>query len=147
MLYLKQDITNTVYSNLLDRGYNIGTSIGSNLVLNPDFTELGSEEITNGDFATDSDWGLGTGWSISGGSANFTYSTPSSLTQDLNVTSGLRYLIEYEIVSNSGVSLKGGGNSFFNNLHSRASTKFNIVCEAAVSTKKFTDTPFTFTSE
>ena len=60
------------------------------------------------------DWTFGTGWGISGNLANFTYSTPSSLTQDLNVTSGLSYLIEYEIVSNSGVSLKGGGESFFN---------------------------------
>ena len=28
---------------------------------------LGSEEVTNGDFATDSDWTKGTGWSIAGG--------------------------------------------------------------------------------
>jgi len=70
VLYLKQDITNTVYSNLLDRGYNIGTSIGSNLVLNPDFTELGSEKILNTDFATDSNWTPLGGWSISGGTAN-----------------------------------------------------------------------------
>ena len=60
------------------------------------------------------DWTLGTGWSIGEDAVNFTYSTPSSLIQDLNVTSGFIYLIEYEIVSNSGVSLKGGGNSFFN---------------------------------
>ena len=60
------------------------------------------------------DWNLGTGWSIGEDAVNFTYSTPSSLIQDLNVTSGFIYLIEYEIVSNSGVSLKGGGNSFFN---------------------------------
>ena len=26
--------------------------------------------IVNGDFATDSDWNKGTGWTISGGSAN-----------------------------------------------------------------------------
>jgi len=31
---------------------------------------LGSELVTNGDFDTDSDWSKGTGWSISGGSAN-----------------------------------------------------------------------------
>ena len=78
---------------------------------------IGSELVSCGDFACadpDAVWSRGTGWTISGNLANFTYSTPSSLTQDLNVTSGLRYLIEYEIVSNSGVSLKGGGNSFFN---------------------------------
>ena len=31
---------------------------------------LGSELVTNGDFATDSDWVEGTGWTISGGTAN-----------------------------------------------------------------------------
>ena len=31
---------------------------------------FGSEEVTNGDFATDSDWVKGTGWTISGGKAN-----------------------------------------------------------------------------
>ena len=33
-------------------------------------TVLGSELVTNGDFATDSDWTKGTGWGISGGTAN-----------------------------------------------------------------------------
>jgi len=32
--------------------------------------ELGSEEVVNGDFATDSNWGKQAGWTISGGSAN-----------------------------------------------------------------------------
>jgi len=31
----------------------------------------GSEEVTNGDFATDSDWNLGSSWDISGGKANY----------------------------------------------------------------------------
>ena len=31
----------------------------------------GSEEVTNGNFATDSDWTLGSSWSISGGKANY----------------------------------------------------------------------------
>ena len=29
-----------------------------------------TEEVTNGDFANDSDWTKGTGWTISGGTAN-----------------------------------------------------------------------------
>jgi hypothetical protein len=59
----------------------VGRTLGSNLVQNGDFSELGpdlvqngtfdlgSELVTNGDFATDSDWTKGTGWSISGGVA------------------------------------------------------------------------------
>jgi hypothetical protein len=39
----------------------------TNLVNNGDFSELGSELITNGNFDTDSDWSLGVGWSISNG--------------------------------------------------------------------------------
>jgi len=35
-----------------------------------DVQSLSSELVTNGNFATDSDWTKGTGWSISGGSAN-----------------------------------------------------------------------------
>ncbi len=35
-----------------------------------DVQVLGSELITNGDFATDSNWTKGTGWTISGGTAN-----------------------------------------------------------------------------
>jgi len=42
----------------------------TNLVNNGDFSEIGPELVTNGDFATDSDWTKGTGWSISGGKAN-----------------------------------------------------------------------------
>ena len=42
----------------------------TNLVQNGNFSELGSEQVTNGNFATDTDWTKGTGWSISGGSAN-----------------------------------------------------------------------------
>ena len=32
----------------------------------------GPELVTNGDFATDSDWTKGTGWNISGGKGNGT---------------------------------------------------------------------------
>ena len=40
---------------------------GSNLVLNHDFADLGSEEVTNGNFATDSDWTLTSDFSITNG--------------------------------------------------------------------------------
>ena len=43
---------------------------GSEQVTNGDFSQEGAELITNGDFANDADWTKGTGWSISGGSAN-----------------------------------------------------------------------------
>ena len=36
---------------------------------NGDFSQLGSELVVNGNFATDSDWTKGTGWSIADGKA------------------------------------------------------------------------------
>jgi len=48
----------------------------------------GSELVTNGNFATDSDWTKGTGWTISGGSANFDSSGQSdnaNISQSLGV--------------------------------------------------------------
>jgi hypothetical protein len=53
----------------------------SELVQNGNFSELGSELITNGDFATDSDWSKGTGVTISNGKAVFT--NVSNATQGL----------------------------------------------------------------
>ena len=62
---------------------------------------LGSELITNGNFATDSDWVKGTGWTISGGTAN-TDGTPSSEIRQNNVTTvGKEYKYSFTI-SNSG---------------------------------------------
>ena len=61
-------------------GYKAGTLYG---VL-PVPTE-GSEEITNGDFATDSNWSKGTGWSIANGKATHAAGVSSYINQ-LNVT-------------------------------------------------------------
>ena len=62
---------------------------------------LGSEEIVNGDFATDSDWIKGTGWSISGGTANCdgTQTSNSNLLQSNTATSGNTYKITYTITN------------------------------------------------
>ncbi len=48
-----------------------------------------TELITNGDFATDSDWTKGTGTTISGGKANFTNATSVSLYQNIGTQSGI----------------------------------------------------------
>ena len=44
--------------------------LSSNLVSNGDFSQEGSELVTNGSFDSDSGWTLGTGWSIANGNAN-----------------------------------------------------------------------------
>jgi hypothetical protein len=57
---------------------------------------FGNEEITNGDFATDTDWTKGTGWTISGGSANAS-ATTGQLYQATTTTINTQYKIEYTI--------------------------------------------------
>ena len=70
----------------------------SELVQNGNFSELGSELITNGDFATDSNWIKETGWSIANGKAIGTSTTGKLLSASSNVIQlGKTYLVEYEI--------------------------------------------------
>ena len=59
--------------------------IQPNIVNNGDFSELGSELVTNGDFDTDSNWSKGAGWTISGGKAN-SDGTSGNLSQTSVVT-------------------------------------------------------------
>ncbi len=70
----------------------------ANLVQNGNFSELGSELVTNGDFETDSNWTKGTGWSISNGKAVSNSST-SSIYQATgsNYTSGKTYKIVFTV--------------------------------------------------
>ena len=46
----------------------------------------GPELVTNGDFATDSDWSKGTGWTISGGTASFNGGADAAISQSSVVT-------------------------------------------------------------
>jgi len=70
----------------------------------------GSELILNGDFATDSNWIKGTGWTISGGEANCNSGSSTELYQSLAV-SGKTYKITFTITSyTSGqIAARAGG--------------------------------------
>jgi len=62
------------------------------------------ELVVNGDFATDSDWTKGTGWTISGGSATATASGANSWLSQTTVGSvaiGKMVAITYTVVSNT----------------------------------------------
>jgi len=64
--------------------------------------EIGPELVTNGDFATDSDWNLGDpGWSISGGTANG--NSPGStrpISQIVNgLTAGKTYRVSFDLLN------------------------------------------------
>jgi hypothetical protein len=59
---------------------------------------LGSELVVNGDFDTDSDWVKGTGWTISGGTANAAIPVASGLTASVGaLTIGTTYKLTYTI--------------------------------------------------
>ena len=70
----------------------------SELVQNGNFSELGSELVTNGDFATDSNWTKGTGWTISGGTANFNGGSGFSLYAGQNYVVGKTYKFSYDVL-------------------------------------------------
>ena len=61
----------------------------------------GPDLVTNGNFATDSDWTKGTGWSISDGVATHTGGTPQYLQQDI-LTVGVTYEITVEVTVADG---------------------------------------------
>jgi hypothetical protein len=63
-----------------------------------DTTNAGAEIVTNGDFATDSDWNKGAGWSISGGKATHDSTTGNRyLTQGGILTAGKQYVLIFTI--------------------------------------------------
>ena len=72
--------------------------LSGELVSNGNFSQIGPEQIENGDFATDSDWTKAAGWTISGGTANATSAASGSpLSQYVDV--GKTYKITYDVVS------------------------------------------------
>jgi len=109
-------ISNVLTYQMDPNGYwNIPTANSTQLVLNPTFTNtgpeqvtngdfsqtaLGTELVTNGDFATDTGWSKGTGWTISGGTANCdgTQTGGSSLYQSV-MQQNKSYSISFEITA------------------------------------------------
>ena len=87
------------------------SQLGTDLIGNGEFDELGTdvitnggftgvtELVTNGDFATDTDWTFtGGGVAISGGTLNFTATTREA-EQNISFVSGKKYLVTYEITN------------------------------------------------
>ena len=82
--------------------------LSGDLVSNGDFSQIGSELVTNGDFATDTAWAKGTGWSISGGSANCDGAGNGnylSQTSNSTLVLGKTYKVNFDITRTSGTIL------------------------------------------
>jgi len=69
----------------------------SGATIQADPSTAGSELITNGDFATDSDWIKGTGWSISGGTANCDGTNFATISQSKTLVVGKTYKYSFTI--------------------------------------------------
>ena len=105
--------------------------------------EIGSELVVNGNFATDSDWTLGTGWTISGGTANYDGLNAYQLLRQgtINAVVGKTYILKYDVSNNSGsggIYAKFGGVNLSGYNPSNGSYEFYIV---AVSTDYIRFTP------
>ena len=93
-LKLEPSRTNLItYSSDFRRTY--WTKSGATIQGDP--STAGSELVTNGDFATDSDWSKGTGWTISGGSLNGSSTTASAFQLNTGLVSGKLYEVVYTI--------------------------------------------------
>jgi len=88
-----------------------------------------TEEVTNGEFATDSDWTKGTGITISGGSANFTSNANSSLTQSGVVSLGKSYKATFTVRNyvSGAIDINLGGSTRQGNISANGTYDFYIT--------------------
>ena len=73
-----------------------------------------SEKVVNGTFDTNSDWSVGSGWTISGGKANVNSTSLADMSQDIGSSTGKTYKITFEVsnyVSGSVKVLLGYGST------------------------------------
>lgn len=75
-------------------------------------TPMGSNLVTNGDFATDTVWTKGTGWAIAAGVATKTAGTATAISQSYAVVAGNTYRFTYTVSGATGgtcaAALAGG---------------------------------------
>ena len=88
----------------------------TNLVQNGDFSELGSELITNGDFEDgENNWSFGGDWTLVNGTAEIQTAAVSYLIQSNIIPLTVKkYKLQYEVVTTNGNNLRlAGGSSAF----------------------------------
>ena len=92
---------------------------------------LGSEEIVNGDFATDSNWNKGTGWSIANGSANSDGTNNYDQLRQTNIlTIGNSYKLTFDLTYISGL-VKFTTPSVDSEYNSSGSYTLNFIADSA----------------
>jgi hypothetical protein len=92
------------------------------------------ELVTNGGFATDTDWTKGTGWTISGGAANKSAGVTSNLSQtSMTITAGVLYVLTYTVTRSAGnlQPILGGG---LGTLRSASGTYTDVILTSTTAT-------------
>ena len=104
--------------------YNTGYMVGDIKLATLSDTDttnaVGTELVTNGDFATDSDWNKGTGWTISGGKANHAQASGGGeLYQEFSIVAGNTYVMSFTLdttgdtlLSNISIGFRTTGGSY-----------------------------------
>ena len=98
--------------------YDSGSTLEEDLIQNGDFSELGVDIVTNGGFATDSDWNYNPNWSINTvlGVAESDGTSSNNINQGNVMTVGLTYEISFEIISltsGGGYQVRAGSGSAY----------------------------------
>ena len=100
-----KEITNAVtYENIPDSARELYT-------LENDTWTGSNELVTNGDFATDSDWNKRTGWTINNGTANFDGTTNDAISQSIGLVENNDYKVTFTVsnISQGGIAPVLGG--------------------------------------
>ena len=99
----------TWWGNTIDTASSIGTS--TEMIQGQfNLTKIGDEEVTNGDFATDSDWSKGTGWVIENGVLRLTTTSTDNTSQAIGLVQNNSYKITFTVSDNTlgGVRIRLG---------------------------------------
>jgi hypothetical protein len=90
---------------------------------------MGANQITNGGFATDSDWTKGTGWSIGSGVATKAAGSAALLSQAQTMTAGRYYIVTYTITRSAGTITPqfAGGSTVSGTARSSSGTYTDIM--------------------
>ena len=71
--------------------------LGPEVLSNGSFEEYSSNQVTNGDFATDTAWSKSTGWSISDGKARVNATSTTDLSQNIGTVVNNIYKISFKV--------------------------------------------------
>lgn len=125
-----------------------GLPVGTDFYARAFNTQDGYERVTNGNFATDTDWTKGAGWSIGSGVATATGAISTSLSQTANgaypLVQGQAYLVTYIATQSAGsITINVGGTA--GTARSSSATFTEVIIAGSTQTIEFTTSGFTGT--